>query len=98
VFGLALFAVATVPTAVACGGPDAAGVDERAKGALRLGPSAELEGTRYWLEATFYVSGPESTWLGSGPGNTSLVLDLTPGSYTVELASKWRSRGVRAAS
>jgi hypothetical protein len=80
-----------LPAATGCGAPDAASTPEQIPGRLRIGLGAELEGTQYWLEATFYVAaGSQSTTLGSTPGETSLSYELTPGSYAVEIGTDFR--------
>lgn len=67
------------------GAPDSAESSESPLGVLELGLRSSLDGVRYQLDASFFVSGAESATLVARPGEAILSRGLAPGSYTVEL-------------
>src|SRR5688572_27930493 len=85
-----LMAVSAAPTVGGCAADPAPPVQRGELGTLRLPLSAELDGARYWLEATFAVSGPESALLTSTASEPTLSKSLPPGAYTIELEAGFR--------
>lgn len=91
--GLSLFGAVLVgaPAAlVACSDPPASKSSTQAPGVLQLGLGAQLDGTQYWLEGTFDVTGPEIATLSSAAGETRLLRELSAGDYTLQLRSDFR--------
>ncbi|HET9235422.1 MAG TPA: hypothetical protein VFP10_14910, partial [Candidatus Eisenbacteria bacterium] len=82
---LVLMGGPVIPVLVGCSGPATPDSGEARAGTLRVGLGAALDGVQYWLEASFAVTGPESTVLASAPGDTVLRAELSPGRYVAEL-------------